>query len=51
MYVRRYETPMGVANVLPPRAEASNSRQNGRKNGHKMKKKNYTLQVLNYRDE
>jgi hypothetical protein len=30
---------MGVAKVLPHRAEASNSRQNGRKNGHQIKKK------------
>jgi len=39
MYVLRYETPMGVAKVLPPRAGASNSRQNGRKNARKIKKK------------
>lgn len=33
-----YETPMGVARVLPPRAEVSNSRQNGRKMVIKLKK-------------
>jgi hypothetical protein len=54
MYVRRYVTPIVVAKVLPSRAEAPNSRQNGQKNGHQMKGVGdifCALQVLNYKDE